>query len=717
VSDENESKIAPVQPRKPVQTRGGPGGGPGGGPPWMRGGGGEKPKNFKKSIKKLLFFLSPFKWKIIFVILLSNCATILTQFVPRIQKSITDELARVVGSRANGVSAAIDYSLINRTLIILLGFYLLSVMFAYFQGFTMTSVTTTITYNFRNAIMQKINTLPVGFFHSMTHGEVMSRITNDVETLSQNLTQTIMQAINTVITLVLALSIMVWMSWKLTLIALLMIPGSALVTLFMVKVSQKYFRKQQSLLGTVNGTVEEILSGHTVIKAFNGEERVLREFDVHNNDLYNTAWKAQFLTGFMMPMMNFIGNLGYVAVCMVGAMMVTNGTDNMTVGGIQAFITYIRNFTQPITQLAQISSQLQSTAAAAERVFAFLDEDDYTDGDTLYNTKDFPISGEVEFSHVKFAYQYVEKDEDDDGGPEAMFKKMQEEMDAKSGKKGKKGKMPGFPGGGMPGGGGMPPGGGGFPGMPGSKKDVKKLGSDDDDKPKKKKSGELVIKDFSARVKAGQKVAIVGPTGAGKTTMVKLLMRFHDLIDGEILVDGHNISNFKRSDLRTQFGMVLQDTWLYNGTIMENIRYGRPDATDAEVIEAAKAAQVDHFVRTLSEGYDMMLNEETTNISQGQKQLLTIARAILADSKILILDEATSSVDTRTEILIQRAMDNLLKGRTSFIIAHRLSTIRNADLILCMKDGDIVEQGNHEELMASGGFYAQLYNSQFEGVG
>jgi ATP-binding cassette subfamily B protein len=672
-------------------------------------GGGEKPKDFKNSIKKLFTFLAPFKWRIIFVVLMSNIATALTQFVPRVTARITNELTRVVTQRASGVQAGVDYALINKMLLILLGFYLLSVMFAYVQGFTMTSVTTTITYNFRNAIMRKINRLPVGFFHSMTHGEVMSRITNDVETLSQNLTQTIMQAINTVITLVLVLALMISMSWKLTLIALLMIPGSALVTLFMVKVSQKYFRKQQSLLGTVNGTVEEILSGHTVIKAFNGEGRVMREFDTHNNELYNTAWKAQFLTGFMMPMMNFIGNLGYVAVCLVGAYLVTSG-DGMTVGDIQAFITYIRSFTQPITQLAQISSQLQSTAAAAERVFAFLDEPEEIDAEVLYTTEANPVAGDVTFEHVRFAYEYVEKDEDE--GPEAMMEKMRAEMEARFAGKGKKGKKdgpPDFPPGGFP----------GFPGMPGGKKDVKKLaGAEEEDyQPKKKKSGEIVINDFSAAVKAGQKVAIVGPTGAGKTTMVKLLMRFHDLLGGAIYVDGRDISKYARRDLRREFGMVLQDTWLYNDTIMENIRYGKPDATDEEVIAAAKAAQVDHFVRTLPESYSMVLNEETTNISQGQKQLLTIARAILADSKILILDEATSSVDTRTEILIQRAMDNLLEGRTSFIIAHRLSTIRNADLILCMKDGDIVEQGTHEELLAQGGFYAELYNSQFEDVG
>jgi ATP-binding cassette subfamily B protein len=690
---ENENKIAPVQQRQPQPRRGGPGGG---GPmgAMMNG---EKPKDLKGSIKKLLSIVAPFKFRIIFVIALSLAATVMAQFVPRITMRITNELVRAIETRKidyASAAAQIDYRLINQTLLLMLGFYILSVAFAYFQGVTSTHITTTIAYDMRNRIIKKIDTLPVGFLHSMSHGEVMSRITNDVDTLSQTLTQSFTQIVTTTVTLLLVLVLMISMSWKLTLIALLMIPGSALVTLFMVKVSQKYFRKQQKLLGTVNGVVEEILSGHTVVKAFNAEERVTREFDEQNNDLYNTAWKAQFLTGFMMPLMNFIGNLGYVAVCLVGATMVTHGTDGMTVGAIQAFIQYIRSFTQPITQLAQISSQLQSTAAAAERVFAFLDEPDEVDAETLYTTEKDPIVGNVTFEHVKFAYDFVAKDDDDEGG-DAMFEKMRAEMEAKMAKKGKKPpQMPDFPG----------------------KKDVKKLGGEDEEEkaPKKKKSGEIVIHDFSANVKAGQKVAIVGPTGAGKTTMVKLLMRFHDLTDGAILVDGRNIANYARLDLRSQFGMVLQDTWLYNGTIMENIRYGRPDATDEEVIRAAKAAQVDHFVRTLPESYDMMLNEETTNISQGQKQLLTIARAILADAKILILDEATSSVDTRTEILIQRAMDNLLEGRTSFIIAHRLSTIRNADLILCMKDGDIVEQGNHEELMALGGFYANLYNSQFE---
>jgi ATP-binding cassette subfamily B protein len=473
----------------------------------------------------------------------------------------------------------------------------------------------------------------VGYFHTLSHGEVLSRITNDVDALSQSLGQSITQAITTVVTIIGAMAFMLYISWRLTLIALLMIPGSALCMLFMVKVSQKYYRRQQTLLGTVNGVVEEVLSGHTVVKAFNGEARVMEQFDSQNDELYSSAWKAQFLTGFMMPMMNFIGNLGYVAICVAGAYYTARGA--MNVGDIQAFITYIKNFTQPITQLANIANQLQSTAAAAERVFAFLEEQEEEDTDTRFTAEADPLSGDVTFEHVRFAY---------DGQ-------------------------------------------------------------------------ESVIRDFSAEIRAGQKVAIVGPTGAGKTTMVKLLMRFHEPDGGRILVDGRDIARYARRDLRQKFGMVLQDTWLYNGTIMENIRYGKPDATNAEVVAAAKAAQADHFVRTLSDGYDTVLNEEVTNISAGQKQLLTIARAILSDARVLILDEATSSVDTRTEVLIQRAMDNLLSGRTSFIIAHRLSTIRNADLILCMKDGDIAEQGTHDELMAKGGFYAGLYNSQFERAG
>jgi ATP-binding cassette subfamily B protein len=660
---------------------------------------GEKPRDFKKGFKRIMLYLKPFWTRLIVVWIISALSVVMSQFIPKISAEITNLLYSGVIDQAAGGVDTFDFARINQILLILVGFQAISMIFGFIQGFLVTRITATIEYNLRNVLLEKINKLPVGFFHSMTHGEVLSRISNDVDTLSQSLTSSLNQIINTVITLVMVVSIMVSMSWRLTLIAFCMIPCSAAATLFMVKVSQKYFRKQQQLLSTVNGTVEEIYSGHTVIKAFNGEQRVQSEFDAQNNELYTTAWKAQFLTGLMMPMMNFVGNLGYVAVCMVGAYMTTTGS--MNVGDIQAFITYIRSFTQPITQLANISSQLQSTAAAAERVFDFLDEKEESDVDTIYNTQDNPIIGDVTFEHVRFAYEYVEKSEDEELRFENIRKHMEEEM-SKKGKKGKKGGMPDFPPFGE------------------DKKKVKKLAGFDDGEekePEKKKSGEPVIKDFSATVKAGQKVAIVGPTGAGKTTMVKLLMRFHELNGGAIYVDGHDISKYARRDLRSEFGMVLQDTWLYNGTIMENIRYGKLDASDEEVYAAARAAQVDHFVRTLPESYNMMLNEETTNISQGQKQLLTIARAILANSKILILDEATSSVDTRTEILIQRAMDNLLEGRTSFIIAHRLSTIRNADLILCMQDGDIVEQGTHVELMERNGFYANLYNSQFEKIG
>jgi ATP-binding cassette subfamily B protein len=695
-----------------------------------------KPKSFKGGLGKILGYLKPFRARIIVVMIISMISVVIAQFVPRISGLITTELANAVQLRAGAESVVatnpgafinkavelytrvfglspdsggINFTLINSILCVLLLFSIVSMGFGYAQGFLMTRVTTTVAYNLRNSILKKINKLPVGFFHSVSHGEVLSRITNDVDTLSQNLTQSLNQIISTVTTLVMVMTMMFTISWRLTLIALLMIPASALCTLFMVTVSQKYFRAQQKLLGTVNGAVEEVLSGHTVIKAFNGEARVTRDFDKQNDELYNTAWKAQFLTGLMMPMMNLVGNIGYVVVCMYGAYMTTQGI--MNVGDIQAFITYIRSFTMPITQLAQISSQLQSTAAAAERVFEFLAETEEVDVDTQYSVRENPITGSVQFEHVRFAYEYTEQDDEEDEF-EAMRKKMEERF-AK--KRGKRGAPPGMPGG-APGGGrgGFSPDDFGF----GNKKKVKKLAGYEEEvnEPEKKKSGEPVIHDFSATVQAGQKVAIVGPTGAGKTTMVKLLMRFHEIQGGEIKVDGRNIARYTRGDLRSEFGMVLQDTWLYNGTIMENIRYGKPNATDEEVIRAAEAAQVDHFVRTLPEGYSMVLNEETTNISQGQKQLLTIARAILANSKILILDEATSSVDTRTEVLIQRAMDNLLEGRTSFIIAHRLSTIRNADLILCMRDGDIVEQGNHEQLMAQNGFYAQLYNSQFERV-
>lgn len=611
-------------PRRPMRMGGGRGG------PIMMGG--EKPKNFKDSIKKLLKYLSPFKWSILLVAACSAFATVFTIISPKILGQITNELVRGVMVMTSGGTGGIDFVYVGKIILILLGLYVISMLFSYLQGFTMANISTKIEYDLRNSMMAKINKLPVSIFQKMTHGEVLSRITNDIDTVTMSMTGTITQTIQTVTTLIGVLVMMFSISWQLTLIALCMIPFSAGFTMLVVRVSQKHFKNQQKYLGTVNGHVEEIYGGHTVIKAFNGEQRALDEFDAENDKLYNSGWKAQFLTGLMMPIMSLIGNLGYVVICIMGAYMTSNGL--MTIGGIQAFIQYIRAFTQPITQIANISNQMQSMVAAAERVFEFLGFEEESDGDIKYKMSETEIKGDIRFEHVRFSY----------------YK----------------------------------------------------------DQP--------VIKDFSASVSAGQKIAIVGPTGAGKTTMVKLLMRFHDLQDGAIYIDGLNIKDFARADLRTQFGMVLQDTWLYNGTIMENIRYGNLSASDEEVIAAAKAAQVDHFVRTLPGGYQMVLNEESTNVSQGQKQLLTIARAILANTKVLILDEATSSVDTRTEILIQRAMDNLMKGRTSFIIAHRLSTIRNADLILCMKDGDIVEQGTHDELMAKNGFYAQLYNSQFERV-
>ena len=504
----------------------------------------------------------------------------------------------------------------------------------------MTGVSMRVTYHLRNDIMKKINRMPLNYFDTTSHGEVLSRVTNDIDTLSQTLNQSITQIITSVTMVVGIIAMMFSISWQLTLVALCVIPVSLVFILIIVKHSQKYFAAQQEYLGHVNGHVEEMYGGHTVMKAFNGEEASMQQFDQYNETLYKSAWKSQFLSGLMQPVMNFVANVGYVAVCIVGGWLAAGG--RLDVGGIQAFIQYVRQFTQPITQIANISNILQQTAAAAERVFEFLAESEeapdtpvvhINNDDTLPDTDTLVhIKGSVQFAHVKFGYN----------------------------------------------------------------------------------PSKTIIHDFCASIQPGQKVAIVVPTGAGKTTMVKLLMRFYDVNEGAILIDGYDIRNFSRQELRSVFGMVLQDTWLYNGTIRENIRYGRLDADDDDVIAAAKAAQVHHFVRTLPGAYDMVLNEEASNVSQGQKQLLTIARAILSDPKILILDEATSSVDTRTEVLIQKAMDNLMKGRTSFVIAHRLSTIRDADLILCMKDGDIVEQGTHEELMKKNGFYANLYNSQFE---
>ncbi len=621
----------PGEMRRGGPPMGGPRGpgGPGGPMGGMRG---DKPKDFKGSMKQLIRYLLVYKWLILLVAVFSTCATLLSTVLPKILAKVTDEIARGVMNISAGGTQGVDFGYISGIMLLLIGLYVLSMLLSYAQGLLIVQMSTKISYNLRRQIMEKINRLPVNFFHTLTNGEIMSRITNDVDTVSQSLNMCLTQIITSVVTLVGVLVMMLSISWQLTLVAICMLPFSGLFTALMVGISQKHFRARQKLLGTVNGYVEEVYAGQTVLKAFCGEERAIREFDYENERLYNASWKAEFLTGMMMPIMNFIGNIGYIAICVLGATMCARG--RLSIGSIQAFITYVRSFNQPITQVANISSQLQSTAAAAERVFRFLNEAEEQDKDVKLKIKDLDIKGDVEFSHVRFGY----------------------------------------------------------------------------------KEGETIIHDFSAKVKAGQKIAIVGPTGAGKTTMVKLLMRFHDLQGGAIYLDGHDTREFSRQDLRSAIGMVLQDTWLYNGTIMENIRYGRLDATDEQVIEAAKAAQVDFFIRTQAEGYNMVLNEETSNISAGQKQLLTIARAILADTKLMILDEATSSVDTRTEILIQKAMDNLMKGRTSFIIAHRLSTIRNADLILCMRDGDIVEQGTHDELMALNGFYAQLYNSQFEKV-
>lgn len=621
-------------PRGPMGgPRGMMGGGPGGG--GMRGMmmGGEKAKDFKGSLKKLAGYLAPFKWILLIVGLLSALSTVFSIIGPKVMALITDGISSGIMSALQGGQVQIDFIYIGKIILILIALYLLGALFSYIQGYTMAGVSTKVSYNLRNALMQKINRLPLSYFNKTSHGEVLSRITNDIDAISQSLSQSITQLITSAATLAGVFIMMLTISWKLTLVSMCIIPITLVLVSIVVKASQKHFRNQQKFLGTVNGHIEEMYGGHVVVKAFCGEDNSIKKFDEENEKLYNAGWRANFMSGLMPPLMNFVGNLGYVAICILGASMAAKGS--MTIGGIQAFIQYVRSFTHPITQIANISNQMQTTVAASERVFEFLEETEEQVIPAKITVKDAGLKGNIRFEHVRFGYE---------------------------------------------------------------------------------DTNEIVIKDFSANVDAGQKIAIVGPTGAGKTTMVKLLMRFHDLKGGAIYVDGHNITEFSRHDLRREFGMVLQDTWLYNSTIMENIRYGRLNATDDEVIAAAKTAQVDHFVRTLPDGYNMVLNEDATNVSQGQKQLLTIARAVLADSKILILDEATSSVDTRTEILIQEAMDRLMHGRTSFIIAHRLSTIKNADLILCMRDGDIVEQGTHKQLLNKNGFYASLYNSQFEQV-
>ncbi len=592
----------------------------------------ERAKDFKGTLRQLLQTMSHYKLPLITAIVFAILSTIFNIAGPKVLAKATTALATGWIAKLRG-SGSIDFVYIGRVLLFLLGMYLLSSAFSFIQGWLMTGLSQKVCYDFRRQISQKIDRLPLAYFEKRTVGEVLSRITNDVDTLGQSLNQSITQLITSITTMIGVLIMMLSISPRMTLIALLILPVSLALVLLVVKFSQKYFKAQQATLGVVNGQVEEIYSGHNVVKAFNREAVVLNDFNAANDKLYESAWKSQFLSGLMMPIMNFVGNLGYVAVAIVGSIFAANGT--ITIGDIQAFIQYVKNFTQPIQQLSQVSNMLQSMAAAAERVFEFLNEpeEDQT-ADPARRADPACIDGQVTFDHVKFGYT----------------------------------------------------------------------------------PDKTIIHDFSCTVKPGQKVAIVGPTGAGKTTMVKLLMRFYDVDAGSITLNGHDVRDFDRSALREGFGMVLQDTWLFKGTIMENIRYGRLDATDEEVIAAAKAANADHFIRTLPGGYQMELNEDASNVSQGQKQLLTIARTILADNRILILDEATSSVDTRTEQRIQTAMDRLMEGRTSFVIAHRLSTIKDADLILVMRDGDIVEQGTHDQLLDAGGFYADLYNSQFEDV-
>ncbi len=594
-----------------------------------RSGPGEKPKNFKETTKKLIkHYLVDYKWQLLIVFVFAIGSTIFMIVGPKILGNATTEIFNGLISKLSG-GTGIDFGKIAGILLTLLTLYIISMLFSAIQSFLMTNVSQKLTYRMRNDIAVKINKLPMKYFDKRTNGEVLSIITNDVDTFSQNMNQSITQIITAICTIIGILIMMLSISVTMTIISIIILPITALVVRFIVKKSQKYFKAQQDYLGHVNGQVEEIYGGHNIVKVFNGEEKAIEDFDKMNHELYRSAWKSQFMSGLMHPLMNFAGNVGYVGVAILGGYLAVQG--RITVGNIQSFIQYNKQFTQPINQIAQISSMLQSMVAASERIFEFLEEEEeIQEIPNAVSTKG--LKGNVTFDHVQFGYN--------------------------------------------------------------------------EDK--------IIIHDFNEVVKDGQKVAIVGPTGAGKTTMVKLLMRFYDVNSGAILVDGHNIKDFNRGELRKMFGMVLQDTWLFGGTIKENIKYGKPDATDEEVIAAAKAAHVHHFIQTLPKGYDMIIDEESSNISQGQKQLLTIARVILANPEILILDEATSSIDTRTEQQIQSAMDNLMKGRTSFIIAHRLSTIKNADVILVMNQGDVIEQGTHEELITKGGFYANLYNSQFE---
>ena len=588
----------------------------------------EKAKDFKGSIGKLITYIGRYKFPILVVMVFAIIGTVFNVVGPKILGKATTELSRGLMAKIAG-TGGLDLTKIGQLLMFVLGLYVISAVFTFVQHYIMSTISQKICYRMRKEISEKINRMPMKYFESRTYGEVLSRITNDVDTLGMSLSQSINQIITSVTTMLGVLIMMISISPLLTLIALFILPVSVFLITFVMKKSQRYFRSQQEYLGQINGQVEENFTGHLVIKAYNKEEEVINDFNRTNDHLYDSAWKSQFISGMMQPIMMFVGNLGYAAVALIGGILAIKGT--IEIGDIQAFIQYVKNFTQPIQQIAQVANQVQSMAAAAERVFEFLNEEE-EDQTVEHPANIEDVVGNVTFEHVNFGY----------------------------------------------------------------------------------KEDQTIIHDFSAEIKQGQKIAIVGPTGAGKTTMVKLLMRFYDVNSGAIKIDGHNIKDFNRRELRDAFGMVLQDTWLFKGTIMENIRYGRLDATDEEVIAAAKAAYAHRFIETLPGGYDMELNEDASNVSQGQKQLLTIARAILADNKILILDEATSSVDTRTEARIQKAMDNLMKGRTSFVIAHRLSTIRDADLILVMKDGDIIEQGTHEELLEKDGFYAKLYNSQFE---